>query len=150
MPGTYTKILLHVVFATKGRTPWFDGEKQSRVHSFIGGIVRDERCVMIAAGGMPDHMHLLVSMRTDVTVADLFREVKSRSSGWIHETFPDLRDFAWQAGYIAFSVSKSQEAVVVNYLANQAAHHQKRDFKAELTAILDAHGVEYDPKYVFD
>ena len=78
------------------------------------------------------------------------RTVKARSSKWVHETFPGLGAFAWQEGYSVFSVSKSQEEAVRTYIAGQAAHHQKEDFRSELLRMLRAHGVEFDERYVFD
>lgn len=78
------------------------------------------------------------------------RTVKGRSSGWIHETFPALGGFAWQEGYSVFTVTKSQEGAVKLYIARQAEHHKKMDFKRELLDMLRAHEVESDEKYVFD
>jgi hypothetical protein len=78
------------------------------------------------------------------------RTVKARSSRWVHETFPHLEAFAWQEGYAAFSVSKSQEDAVKKYVATQHQHHKKEDFKSELLRLLRAHGVEFDDRYVFE
>ena len=78
------------------------------------------------------------------------RTVKSRSSKWVHETFPNLAAFMWQEGYSVFSVSKSQEEAVKKYIASQVEHHKNEDFKCELLRFLLAHGVEFDEKYVFD
>ena len=57
---------------------------------------------------------------------------------------------AWQEGYSVFAVSKSQEDAVKNYIAAQAEHHKKEDFKSELIRLLRAHGVEFDQRYVVD
>jgi REP element-mobilizing transposase RayT len=116
----------------------------------MGGIVRDERGVLLDSNGVEDHAHLYVRWRTDGSISDLMRNVKSRSSAWIHQTFPHLKDFAWQEGYAAFSVSKSQEPVVRRYIAGQKEHHIKEDFKSELLRLLKAHGVDFELKYVFD
>ncbi len=78
------------------------------------------------------------------------RHVKSRSSKWIHETFPDLRRFAWQEGYGVFSISESKVDEVRGYILRQEQHHKRHDFKAELLALLKKHKVEYDERYVFD
>lgn len=150
MPGTYSQILLHVVFSTKARAAFIKPELQSRLHDYIGGIVRAEKGILYAIGGMPDHVHLLLRWRTDGTIADLMRTVKSRSSLWVHQTFPRFGAFGWQEGYSAFSVSKSAEADVKAYIEKQADHHQKRDFQQELFALLRAHGVSFDPGYVLD
>lgn len=78
------------------------------------------------------------------------RAVKAGSSKWIHDTFPRLQEFAWQEGYSAFTVSKSQEKAVKMYIARQPEHHLKSDFKTEHLRLLRAHEVEFDEKYVFD
>jgi hypothetical protein len=78
------------------------------------------------------------------------RVVKAKSSLWVHQTFPKAAAFAWQEGYAVFSVSKSAEPNVKAYIANQATHHKKRDFKGELIGLLNKHDVEYDERYLFD
>lgn len=150
MPGTYSQILLHVVFSTKGRAASIKPEVQARLYPYIGGIVRAEKGTLYAIGGMPDHVHLLVRWRTDAAIADLMRMVKARSSRWMHQTFPDAAAFAWQEGYAAFSVSKSAEPDVKRYIETQGEHHGKHGFKEELLALLKAHGVDFDERYVFD
>jgi REP element-mobilizing transposase RayT len=150
MPGTYSQILLHVVFSTKRREPWLTAEITERLYPYMGGIVRAENGVLYDIGGVEDHVHMYLRWRLDGSVSDLMRKVKSRSSRWIHETFPTLGAFAWQEGYSVFTVSKSQESAVKTYIAGQAEHHKKEDFKSELLRLLRAHGVEFDEQYVFD
>jgi REP element-mobilizing transposase RayT len=149
MPGTYSQILLHVVFSTKNRNPWIAADIAQRLYPYIGGIVRAEKGVLYDIGGVEDHVHLYLRWRPDGSISDLMRTVKARSSKWMHDTFPTLREFAWQEGYSAFSVSKSQEAAVKKYIAGQAEHHKTEDYKSELLRILRAHGVEFDERYVF-
>jgi len=150
MPGTYSQILLHIVFSTRGRAAFIKPAIQSRLYDYIGGLVRTEKGTLYAIGGMGDHVHLLVRWRTDATIAQLMRTVKARSSLWVHQTFPAFAPFAWQAGYAVFSVSKSAESDVKAYIENQVQHHQKRDFAAELVGLLRAHGVEFNDRYVLD
>lgn len=150
MPGTYSQILLHTVFSTKRRATLITPAIQPRLYDYIGGIVRAEKGSIYAIGGMSDHLHLLLRWRTDATIADLMRTVKARSSVWVHRTFSDAAAFSWQEGYAVFSVSKSAEPDVKAYIENQAEDHKKRDFQEELLALLRAHGVDFDPRYVFD
>jgi putative transposase len=150
MPGTYSKILLHIVFSTKHREPWITPGIAARLYPYIGGIVRTERGLLYDIGGVEDHVHIYLRWRPDGSISDLMRAVKARSSMWIHAEFPALREFAWQEGYSVFSVSKSQEEVVKRYIAGQAEHHKKEDFKSELLRMLRAHGVEFDEKYVIE
>jgi putative transposase len=116
----------------------------------MGEIVRAEKGVLYDIGGVEDHVHLYLRWRPDGSVSDLMRTVKALSSKWVHDAFPNLAAFAWQEGYSVFSVSKSQEEAVKKYIAGQAEHHKKEDFKSELLRILRAHGVEFDERYVFD
>ncbi len=150
MSGTYSQLLLHVVFSTKSRTPWIAADVAERLYPYIGGIVRAEKGVLYDIGGVEDHAHMYLRWRPDGSVSDLMRTVKARSSKWIHDEFPALREFAWQEGYSVFSVSKSQEDAVKRYIAGQAEHHKKEDFKSELLRILRAHGIDFDEKYVFE
>ena len=103
MPQSFTSLHLHIVFSTKDRAPLISPDVQSRLYEYVGGILRAEGCTLIAAGGMSDHVHLLVSLSKQMSVADAVRLVKSNSSKWIHETFADKRDFPCQAGYGAFA-----------------------------------------------
>ncbi len=150
MPGTYSQILLHAVFSTRARQPSITPQLAERLYPYIGGIIRSEKGTLFDIGGMPDHVHLYLRWRTDAPISDLMRIVKSRSSRWAHDTFPELKEFAWQEGYSVFSVSKSREAAVRAYIASQAEHHQTQDFKSELLGLLRRHGVEFENKYVFD
>jgi len=150
MPGTYSQLLLHIVFSTKGRTRWITREVAERLYPYMGGIVRAEKGVLYDIGGVEDHVHMYLRWRPDESVSDLMRTIKSRSSKWIHDEFRTLGEFAWQEGYSVFSVSKSQEEAVEKYIARQAEHHTREDFKSELLRILHAHGLEFDEKYVFD
>ncbi|MBM3996429.1 MAG: transposase, partial [Planctomycetes bacterium] len=106
--------------------------------------------VLYDIGGVEDHVHLYLRWRPDGSVSDLMRTVKARSSKWVHDTFVNLAAFAWQEGYGVFTVSKSQEDAVKKYIAGQAEHHRKEDFKSEFLRILRAHGVDFNEKYVFD
>ena len=103
---------------------------------------------MIEANGPEDHIHIVASMTPKFALADCLRDFKANSSGWIHDTFSSLRDFAWQEGYAAFTVSQSAVPKVVEYVRNQQQHHRKMTFREELIALLKRHGIKYDEKYI--
>lgn len=132
MAGKYLSLLVHFTWSTKGREPWLEAEMRDDLYSFIGGIMKNKKARLISAGGMFDHIHLYASMPSTISIADFVNVVKSNSSRWIHESSSRLRKFAWQEGYGAFSVSKSEEIKVVRYILNQEEHHRKRTFKEEL------------------
>jgi putative transposase len=150
MPGTYSQILLHVVFSTKNRRPWITPDVAARLYPYLGGIVRAEKGALYAIGGVKDHVHMYIRWRPDEGVSDLMRIVKARGTKWVHDTFGDLRAFAWQEGYSVFSVSKSLEQGVKAYVASQAEHHKQEDFRSELLQLLRDHEVEFEERYVFD
>ncbi len=150
MSGTYSQILLHIVFSTKAREPTITPELAERLYAYIGGIIRSEKGVLFNIGGAPDHVHLFLRWRTDASISDLMRIVKSRSSRWVHDSFPAKHAFAWQEGYSVFTVSKSREPMVKAYIEGQTEHHRTQDFKSELLALLRRHKIEFDERYVFD
>src|SRR5262245_32483979 len=108
MPDSYSNLLYHFVFSTKDRRPLITPEYEIRLHQYIGGIVRNNRGFSLALNGTEDHVHLLARLRPDRAVSDFLRDLKSNSSGWLHDVFPNLEDFSWQRGYGAFTVSQSQ------------------------------------------
>jgi len=150
MPGTYSNIKFHLIFSTKHREPFLTKDCRARVHEYLGGAIRGEGGHVIEINGVADHVHILFGWRTDESIANLLRRLKSGSSGWIHDTFPHLKHFYWQEGYSIFSVSESQVAVVRKYIQNQEEHHRTKTFKEELLSLLRKHGVEFDERYMFD
>ncbi|MFW6146174.1 MAG: IS200/IS605 family transposase [Planctomycetota bacterium] len=145
----YTKLTYQIVFSTKERRPFLQGDVFDRVCDSIGGILREQKAHAFALAGMPDHLHLAVLARPTVALADLIRTVKANSSRWIHAELPELRSFSWQETYSAFSVLESAVPDVVRYVRGQQKHHQKLTFREELIVLLTKHGVEYDPRYIW-
>jgi REP element-mobilizing transposase RayT len=150
MPQSFACLHHHLVFSTKNRAPLITPEIQLRLFDYIGGILRSEHCALVAAGGMPDHVHLLVSLCRQISIADTLLIVKSSSSRWVHETFPPFSGFTWQAGYGAFAVSYSHLDRVKEYLSRQAEHHRRISFQEEFIAFLQRHGIEDDERYLWD
>jgi REP element-mobilizing transposase RayT len=149
MPQSYVNLIYHIVFSTKDHEPFITDTYQTRLHEYIGGVVRQQGGIALAMNGTADHLHLLAKLRQDKAVSDMIRDFKAGASGWLHKLFPELQKFAWQNGYGAFSVSASQIERVRSYIANQRAHHQKKTFKDEFIALLRANGVEFDEKYLW-
>lgn len=150
MPQSLAGLYCHIIFSTKNRVPDIDPNWQDRLYSYIGGTLRSQQCVLMAAGGVADHVHLLVSLSRTVCVADVVRDIKSSSSRWIHENFPNRKTFAWQSGYGAFSVSYSHLDQVRAYLTKQAEHHRTKTFQEEYREFLAKYQIEYDERYLCD
>jgi REP element-mobilizing transposase RayT len=110
----------------------------------MAGVCSKEKILPHEIGGMDDHAHLLIQLPPTWSLSDAVQEIKTSSSRWMGKSF------AWQRGFAAFSVSASSKDAVIRYIRTQDTHHRKMDFKSELIALLEKHGVPYDPKYVFD
>src|SRR5262249_174983 len=142
MANTYTKLLYHIIFGTKRREPLVTTGFQDHLYSYIGGILRGRKGMLVEIGGMPDHVHLVIRIRPDVSVEEIVRLVKANSSKWVNEG-PNARGrFAWQEGYAAFSVSCSQLPGVCRYVQNQAEHHRTKTFQEEYVEFLRRHDME--------
>jgi putative transposase len=150
MPQSFACLHYHLIFSTRHRAPILAEGLRPRLYEYVGGILRAEGGALIAAGGMPDHVHLLASLGRQASVADTLRLIKANSSRWIHETFPDLGGFAWQTGYGAFTVSYSHLPRVRTYIAGQAEHHRTTTFQEEFLAFLRRHHIAYDERYLWD
>lgn len=105
--------------------------------------------IALAVGGIEDHVHVLLSLPATMPLSKAVQLLKGGSSKWIHDTFPMHRDFAWQEGYGAFSVSISGVEETKDYIANQEVHHRTKTFEDEFVAFLKRHRIEYDERYVF-
>jgi putative transposase len=150
MPQSLACLYAHLVFSTKNRESFIVPDLAPRLYAYIGGILRETGSVLIESGGMPDHIHLLVSLGRQASVADTVRTVKSNSSRWVHETFATRAAFAWQNGYGAFTVSYSNMEAVREYIRGQEEHHKVRTFQDEFREFLRRHAIEWDERYVWD
>ncbi len=149
MANTYTSLHYHLIFSTKNRVAYITPEIEQRVWAYIGGIARTHKMTALQIGGVDDHVHALVMAHPTLAPSQIAQYLKGDSSKWIHETFPELSAFAWQEGYGAFTVSKSNIESVVSYIQKQREHHQQRSFQEEYLDFLQKHGVDYDERYVW-
>ena len=147
MPSTYLSLHYHLVFGTKNREALIVPELRARLHDYLGGTIRGLGGYPEGIGGVADHVHLLVGLKSTHCLPDVLRELKKASSAWVHEEI-DLRVFAWQEGYAAFTVSATSREAVRHYIANQEEHHRMKSFREELVEMLNKAGVEYDAKYL--
>ncbi|MFP4027194.1 MAG: IS200/IS605 family transposase [Candidatus Brocadiia bacterium] len=146
---SYTKLTYHGVWSTKGRIAALYDDMRDRLHAYIAEIINEEFGFAREVGGVDHHVHVLCDIRPVFNMSDVMGQLKSKSSGWIHREFPNLKDMSWQSGYGAFTVSASRVPDVAKYVRNQEKHHKSRGFEEEFIALLEKHGMEYDERYVF-
>jgi REP element-mobilizing transposase RayT len=139
-----------MVFAVKNRQALILPENKDRIEQYICGIASNIKCDPIAIYCNPNHTHLFVSIKPVVCIADTIRDIKSFSSRFINENRLTKSHFEWQTGYGAFSYGKSQIGRVKAYIDNQYYHHQRKSFKDEYVALLEAFEIGYEERYLFD
>ena len=147
---SYVSSHYHCVFSTKQRQPLISTELRERLWPFLGGIAWQNRMKALEVGGMPDHVHILLSLPSTLSIAKALQLIKGGSSKWVHETFPQHRLFGWQVKYGSFSVSVSQLDKIMEYIRNQDEHHKKMSFKEEFIELLRKHRVQFDERYLLD
>ncbi|MBX9622629.1 MAG: transposase [Gemmataceae bacterium] len=150
MPQSLASVYLQVVFSTKNRAPAITPDLRPRLDQYLAGTAVGTGTKLVDAGGVDDHVRLLVPLGRELTIADLVRTLKAGSSRWVHDTFPGRREFAWQAGYGAFSVEFLDLGAVRAYIAGQEQHHRAATFQDEFRALLTRHGIEWDERHVWD
>ncbi len=148
MSQSLAKNYIHLIFATKYRENIIKQTDLSELYAYITGILNHIDCPMICIGGTTNHVHVLCVLNKNMALSKMVEEVKRSSSKWIKSKDPFYRQFGWQNGYGAFSVSQSKVEIVVKYIQNQEEHHKKMLFVDELKMFLREYGVEYKDEYL--
>ena len=150
MSQSLARILVHLTFSTKDRRPLIRDQERDKLHAYIIGVMKSQDSPSLETNSVSDHVHILFSLSKNHALATVIGEVKAASSAWIKTQDSGYRDFYWQGGYAAFSVSESQVEKVRLYIRNQRAHHQKLSFQDELRALFQKHKVAYDEQYAWN
>lgn len=148
MSQSLAKNYIHLIFTTKYRENIIKQTDLSELYAYITGILNHIDCPMICIGGTTNHVHVLCVLNKNMALSKMVEEVKRSSSKWIKSKDPFYRQFGWQNGYGAFSVSQSKVEIVVKYIQNQEEHHKKMLFVDELKMFLREYGVEYKEEYL--
>ena len=117
--------------------------------AYMVGIARQNNLKALAVGGMPDHIHLVLSLPATISISKAIQIIKGNSAKWINENFDTPGHFSWQKGYGAFSINISILQNTIRYIQNQAEHHRHKSFKEEYLDFLKKNEVVYDERYVW-
>lgn len=123
---------------------------RQELFKYVTGIIRKKNCQTFQINGVEDHLHILLKLHPSVALASLIKDIKISSNAFIKEKFlfPDFT--GWQDGYGAFTYSNTALPNLIRYVQNQEEHHRSLTYEDEYIGLLEEHGVEYDPKYIFD
>ena len=150
MANTYHQVYIQVVFAVKYRNGVIANEWKSKLFGVIGNLINETGCKTIIVNGVEDHVHCFLGLKPSVSISELMKTVKAKSSKYINDHDLTKSRFEWQEGYGAFSYSHSHIDAVYKYIANQEQHHKKQTFKEEYLAFLDKFEVPFDERYIFE
>ena len=150
MPQSLCTIRVHLVFSTKHRKPTITTEIEPELYAYMAEILKNLDSPAIAIGGTEDHVHILFSLSKNHALTKVVESLKGDSSKWMKTKGTAFQSFYWQTGYAAFSIGKSGESELVQYIRNQKTHHKNSDFKTELRALLDKYELIYNEDYLWD
>ena len=150
MPQSLAQLYVHLIFSTKQREAVLRPEDRERLHSYLGGVLRQLECPLLGAGSVCDHVHLVFRQSKNLALAQVVEDVKTSSSKWLKTQGNVYHDFHWQAGYGAFSVSASRLDAVLQYAQNQEQHHATESFQDELRRFFQKAGLKFDERYTWD
>lgn len=139
----YTKILIHYIWSTKNREHLITKDLKPLLLQHIKENSVKKEIFIDSLNCVSDHIHLLVSLGTEQTIAKTAMLIKGESSFWVNKQSLIKSKFEWQDEYIALSVSYSAADKVRLYIANQEAHHKKKTFNEEYEEFLKESGL-YD------
>jgi REP element-mobilizing transposase RayT len=150
MSQSLAKNLVHLVYRTKHRQAWIPPQHRPGLFAYQAGIFKQCDSPALIIGGVEDHVHALFALSKNHALIKIVEEVKKGSSKWMKSDGPRNKDFCWQAGYAAFSVSQSNVEAVTDYIATQEEHHRRMSFQDELRELMRRHAIEWDERYVWD
>jgi REP element-mobilizing transposase RayT len=150
MANTYHQVYIQAVFAVKYREAVIDKKWKPLLMSVLGTLINETGCKTIIVNGIEDHVHCFFGLKPTVTISELMKTIKAKSSKYINDHHLTKVRFEWQVGYGVFSYSHSQIDNVYHYIANQEEHHKKQKFLEEYKEFLDRFEVDYDERYVFE
>jgi REP element-mobilizing transposase RayT len=141
---------LQVVFAVKHREAVITKEWRSKLFSVIGNLINETGCKTIIVNGVEDHVHCLLGLKPTISVSELMKTIKAKSSKFVNDHKLTKAKFEWQEGYGAFSYNESHISAVYKYIESQEEHHKKQTFNEEYLNFLNKFNIKYEEKYIFE
>ena len=136
----FIRIWVHCVWATKNRSVMMDGEVRTRLFACLTEHARKNSIIIDRINGGNDHVHALISLGPEQSIAKVMQLLKGASTFWINRSGLLPYKFGWQDDYFAVSVSESQVAKVQEYIERQVEHHRVKSFSEEYQDFVDKFG----------
>ena len=150
MANTFHQMYIQAVFAVKYRKAVLHKDWRKDVFAVIGNLINETGCKTIIVNGVEDHVHCFLGLKPTISISELMKTVKAKSSKYINDNKLLLDRFEWQVGYGAFSYSQSHINRVYKYIENQEEHHRKKSFKEEYLKYLEEYKIPFEERYIFE
>ncbi|TVP51663.1 MAG: IS200/IS605 family transposase [Mongoliibacter sp.] len=148
MSQSLAGVYIHLIFSTKKREKNIPEQIRRELQAYITGVSSNLKSYVHEIYANPDHIHMLFELPRTITISKYVQKIKTSSSSWMKKQ--GVKNFEWQNGYGAFSVSQSKLEIVKAYIQNQDIHHQKMSFQDEFRLFLKEYQIDYDERYVWD
>lgn len=114
----------HYVFRTKYNRPLLSEEIARKLIVLLTPVCEERGYLLFGAAAMPDHVHLVLSLKPTTAPAEPMQYVKGRLSRELRRAFPELAGPAlWTSGYYVEAVGKKNVHQVLHYVSRQDEHH---------------------------
>jgi putative transposase len=119
----YYRLFYHIIWATKNREPIISDKWEQDLYGYIWGKSTALECLPHAINGMPNHIHLFISVPPKLSISNIVGQLKGSSSRYINQILQPEVHFAWQSSYGVLSVSERNRSKLIYYVNNQKRHH---------------------------
>lgn len=150
MANTYSQVYIQTVFAVKYRQAMINMAWKHQLCAVIGNLINETGCTNFIVNGVEDHIHCFFALKPSVSISEVMKVAKSKSSKWINENKLTKQHFEWQVGFGAFSYTQAHKDNVYKYVQNQEEHHRKIKFHDEYIQLLEQNKILYDEQYLFE
>ncbi len=151
MGQSLSQLYVHLTFSTQDRKPYIEEIWELKLYACFSTVLKKYGCPVLIINSVSDHVHILFGLPKDHALKTIVEDLKAKSAEWIRGTAKINKEFDWQDGYGAFSVSHSQIDIVTKSIQNQKRHHDKLTYKEEVDEIMQQFGVEeYDSSYFWN
>jgi len=152
MPRSYTRVIVHTVFATKFRKPLINSKIEASLWKYITGLFHEMGVEVIRINGGFDHLHIVHNLPRTKSIAEIMKHVKQSSSKWMKQQGVFYNRFSWQEGYGCFSCDYRKLDEIIRYVDQQKLHHYGNNYTSEMRLtfeeeygrILKAFGIDFD------
>ena len=140
---SYIQSLVHIVLNTKYREMSINPEEAKRLYAYIIAVLSNNDCHVLAINGIPNHIHILMSLSSKKCLSDVVRDLKRSTSYWMKKSgfFPVFK--GWEKEFASFNISYSHKDAVAQYIYNQQEHHKSLKFDTEYENLILKNGLVY-------